>query len=258
MMNATTLRRPYVFISYPRIEEMFVRRLVQDLGARGLQVWRDETNIAPGSPDWDAAIRDAICNAYAIVLIASPKVTKSLYIKGELSLAKRYHPNRIYPIWIDGTQWTDCVPIDFINTQNIDMRGERYATELNTLVNVLRKAIEQTSLTTDAPQEDYQGSTNSSYTVDSSSQLSILHLVRQPALSYGVRAFQIMVDDKMVGVIRNKESVTLDIQAGHHTIFLHLDWVTTPVLTFDSAPDEKVTLICQAVLLPPFVKLWKP
>lgn len=257
-MDATTLQRPYVFISYPRFEEVFVNRLVQDLGARGFQVWRDETNIAPGSPDWEAAIRDAICNAYAVVLIASPKVTKSLYIKGELSLARRYHPNRIYPIWIGGTEWTDCVPIDFINTQYIDMRGDRYATELNTLVHVLRKAIEQSSLNMAAPQALMPGSQAPSYSTEPGSQLTVLHLVRQPALSYGARAFQIMLDDKKVGVISNKESVTLEIQAGHHSIFLHLDWVTTPALTFDSAPGEKVTFLCQAVLLPPFVKLWKP
>ena len=151
-MNNTTLQGQYVFISYPRVEEGFVKRLVQDLEARGFQIWRDETNIAPGSPDWEAAIRDAIRNAYAIVLIASPKVSKSLYIKGELSLARRYHSNRIYPIWIDGNEWSDCVPIDFINTQYIDMRGERYVTNLNTLLYVLRNAIEQSSLNTVAQQ----------------------------------------------------------------------------------------------------------
>ena len=150
-MTSTLLPYPYVFLSYSRMEEVFAKRLEQDLRARGIWVWRDETNINPGSPDWEAAIRDAISHAYAVVLIASPKVTKSLYIKGELSLAKRYHPNCIYPIWIGGTEWTDCVPIDFINTQYIDMRGEKYASEFNTLVYVLRKAIEQSSLNTDAP-----------------------------------------------------------------------------------------------------------
>jgi hypothetical protein len=43
MMNTTTLQGPYVFISYPRVEELLVKRIVQDLGARGFQVWRDET-----------------------------------------------------------------------------------------------------------------------------------------------------------------------------------------------------------------------
>ena len=115
-------------------------RLEQDLRARGIWVWRDEFNINPGSPDWEAAIRDAISHAYAVVLIASPSVIKSLYIKGELNLAKRYHPKRIYPIWIEGTDWSDCVPIDFINTQYIDMRREKYGAGLDTLINALKRA----------------------------------------------------------------------------------------------------------------------
>ncbi len=74
------------------------------------------------------------------MLIASPSVIKSLYIKGELNLAKRYLPRRIYPVWIEGTDWLDCVPLDFINTQYIDMRKGKYETGLNTLVNVLKTA----------------------------------------------------------------------------------------------------------------------
>ena len=146
---ASPLRQdPYVFISYSRFEEAFARHLEQDLRAHGLQVWRDETNINPGSSDWEAAIREAISHAYAVVLIASPSVIKSLYIKGELNLAKRYHPKRIYPIWIDGTDWSDCVPIDFINTQYIDMRKEKYAMGLDILIDNLKKA--QASLGQDA------------------------------------------------------------------------------------------------------------
>jgi len=138
-MTSTLLPYPYVFLSYSRIEEVFAKRLEQDLRARGIWVWRDETNINPGSPDWEAAIRDAISHAYAVVLIASPSVIKSLYIKGELNLAKRYHPKHIYPIWIDGTDWSDCVPIDFINTQYIDMRREKYGAGLHTLINALKR-----------------------------------------------------------------------------------------------------------------------
>jgi hypothetical protein len=256
MMNTTTMQRPYVFISYPHLEEVFVKRLLQDLKAHGIQVWRDETNIAPGTPDWDAAIRDAICNAYAVILIASPKVSISKNIKGELSLARRYHPNRIYPLWIDGTEWSDCVPIDFINTQNIDMRGERYATGLNKLVPALRTEIEQSS----PPPETKTPKTDDPPLRDStkpSSQLSVLQLIRQPALSYSIRAFQIMLDDKQVGEIRNKESCTLEVQEGHHNIFLRIDWNSTPPLNFDIASGEKVTFLCKAVFLPPFIKLWK-
>ncbi len=158
MINTTALQGPYVFISYPRSEVVFVKRLVEDLRAHGFQAWLDKTNIDPGSPDWETAIRDAVRNAHAILLIASPRVTKSLYIKGELNLAKRYHPNHIYPIWMDGTEWSDCVPLDFINTQYIDMRGESYALGLDTLIQVLGKERARSSLNTATPQAPIPGS----------------------------------------------------------------------------------------------------
>src|SRR5260370_32564526 len=152
MINTIPLQGTDVLVSIPRYEEVFVKRLLEDLRAHGFQAWLDKTNIDPGAPDREAAIRDAVRNAYAIVLIASPRVTKSLYIKGELNLAKRYHPNHVYPIWMDGTEWSDCVPLDFIDTQYIDVRGESYAPGLDTLVQVLRKAREHSSLNTDTPQ----------------------------------------------------------------------------------------------------------
>jgi hypothetical protein len=126
MMSTAIPQGPYVFLSYPRSEEVVAKRLEQDLRVYGFQVWRDESSIDPGSPDWEEAIREAISHAYAVVLIASPSVIQSRYIKGELSLAERYQPNRIYPVWVDGSDWSDCVPIDFINTEYIDMRGEQY------------------------------------------------------------------------------------------------------------------------------------
>jgi hypothetical protein len=139
-MTSVMPQNHYVFLSYSRTEEGFAKRLEQDLRARGIWVWRDESNIIPGSPDWEASIRDAISHAYAVVLIASPNVIQSLYIKGELNLAKRYLPKNIYPIWIDGNVWSDCVPIDFINTQYIDMRRGKYYAGLQTLINVLESA----------------------------------------------------------------------------------------------------------------------
>lgn len=133
------------------------------------------------------------------------------------------------------------------------MRGEKYATELNTLVYVLRKALEQSSLNTDVPKAPIPVSP----AAGSGSQLSVLHLIRQHAFGYSVRAFQILLDDKKVGVIHNKESCALEVQAGHHTISLHVDWHTTTPLTFDIVPGENVTFLCQAQLLSPFIKLWR-
>jgi hypothetical protein len=77
-MTSVLLQNHYVFLSYSRTEEVFARRLEQDLRSRGIWVWRDVSNINPGSPDWEASIRDAISHAYAVVLIASPSVIQSL------------------------------------------------------------------------------------------------------------------------------------------------------------------------------------
>src|SRR5215471_1521942 len=145
MMSTATLQRPYVFLSYSRSEGVVAKRLEQDLREHGFQVWRDVSSIDPGSPDWEEAVREGISHAYAVVLIASPSVIQSRYIKGELNLAKRYQPDRIYPVWVDGTDWPDCVPIDFINTEYIDMRGEQYEEGFKVLVKILQKAKEQPS-----------------------------------------------------------------------------------------------------------------
>jgi hypothetical protein len=144
-MTTVTLQRPYVFLSYSRSEGVVAKRLEQDLRVHGFQVWRDVSSIDPGSPDWEEAVREGLSHAYAVVLIASPSVIQSRYIKGELSLARRYQPNHIYPVWVDGTDWPDCVPIEFITTEYIDMRGEHYEEGFKVLVKVLQKAKEQPS-----------------------------------------------------------------------------------------------------------------
>ena len=51
-----------VFISYPRggAAHSWARRIHTELSARGAVVWRDETGVAAGDPDWYAAIRDGL------------------------------------------------------------------------------------------------------------------------------------------------------------------------------------------------------
>nr|HET6904217.1 hypothetical protein [Ktedonobacteraceae bacterium] len=73
----------------------------------------------------------------------------------------------------------------------------------------------------------------------------------------------IILDDKEVGVIRMGDHPTVEIQAGHHTIFLRTvyKFISSPHLTFDSAPSEEVTFFYQ-VFVPAWgghqIKLWRP
>src|SRR2546421_6599392 len=133
MNTLNTLQGPYVFISYSHLDEAFAKRLAKDLNARGIQTWIDETGIKPGSPDWDSTLRQVISKAFAFILIASPNISSSTYVKGEVAIAKAQSRD-IYPVWAHGTAWVDCVPINLINMQYIDMRGQYYAVGLDKLV----------------------------------------------------------------------------------------------------------------------------
>jgi hypothetical protein len=79
-----------------------------------------------------------------------------------------------------------------------------------------------------------------------SGQTSSLQLIRQYSRYASLRAFQIILDDKIVGVIRNGKNHTIEIQPGRHIIFLRLDFFSSQRLTFDIAPREKVTFVCAA------------
>ena len=133
MNTLNTLQGPYVFISYSHLDEAFAKYVAKDLNARGIQTWIDETGIKPGSPDWDSTLRQVISKAFAFILIASPNISSSTYVKGEVAIAKAQSRD-IYPVWAHGTAWVDCVPINLINMQYIDMRGQYYAVGLDKLV----------------------------------------------------------------------------------------------------------------------------
>jgi hypothetical protein len=133
MNTPNTLQGPYVFISYSHLDEAFAKHLAKDLNARGIQTWIDETGIKPGSPDWDSTLRQVIGGAFAFILIASPNISSSTYVKGEVAIAKAQSRD-IYPVWAHGTGWVDCVPINLINMQYIEMRGQYYTVGLDKLV----------------------------------------------------------------------------------------------------------------------------
>jgi hypothetical protein len=126
------------FISYSRRNKEFVDRVASDLSKAGFSIWRDSENLSVGTPSWEKAIREAIKQAEVVVLIASPDSLTSDYVQGELALAKIYH-RPIYPIWADGNQWIECVPLDMVNYQYVDGRGDYYSQGIKELISNLSK-----------------------------------------------------------------------------------------------------------------------
>ena len=130
---------PHVFISYARADRKFVERLRADLHPEGIVVWIDSEGIAPGTPDWEEAIRKALHEVYAVLLIASPDARKSRYVRDELRIAEAVRCP-IYPVWVAGEEWIDAVPLGFGSTQYIDARSTRYETALRVIIDVLKQS----------------------------------------------------------------------------------------------------------------------
>jgi hypothetical protein len=76
-----------IFISYPHLDSRFVDQLSADLSAAGVQVWIDHSGLAPGTPNWEKAIRDALRASSAMLLVASRSSRISLAVQGEVSVA---------------------------------------------------------------------------------------------------------------------------------------------------------------------------
>ncbi len=128
-----------IFVSYSRNDDAFVKRLVKDLRASGINVWLDQDNIAPGQR-WDMAIERALDAASHILFVMSQASTQSENVRDELDTAID-SGKTILPVLID-----DCKPpLRVRRMQYTDFRKD-YAAGLANLLSML--GIE----TADAPQ----------------------------------------------------------------------------------------------------------
>ncbi len=136
MPSLETIRR--AFISYSRQDSEFVNVLAQDLRNNGIDLWIDFEGLTPGTPDWEAAVREAIAESFAVLLIATPNSRKSSYVRSELLLAES-KGLPMYALWSGGENWIDSVPMSLAHIQYQDFRGEAYASSLPILIDELSR-----------------------------------------------------------------------------------------------------------------------
>ncbi len=146
------LTRTQVFVSYAGADRAIVEQIYTDLKARGIDAWIDQSGLEAGTPDWEQTLRDAIRNSWAVLLMASPRSRRSLYVKDELRIAN-YYKCKIFPLWIEGDDLIDALPMGIGGTQAIDMRGEGYAAGLVKLSAALVKGVSGTFATVPPPPE---------------------------------------------------------------------------------------------------------
>src|SRR3954470_8200637 len=85
-----------VFVCYARQDGSFVSALARKLKERGVSVWLDWWNIAPGS-DWDQSIDAALHSCTHFLIVLSPTSVASLEVRGELRTALNEHKS-IVPV----------------------------------------------------------------------------------------------------------------------------------------------------------------
>ena len=76
----------YAFLSYSRMDQAFAAYLARDLRARGIHLWFDQLDIAPGQ-NWDAAIHQALHGARAVLFVVSAHSVVSENVLNELTVA---------------------------------------------------------------------------------------------------------------------------------------------------------------------------
>jgi formylglycine-generating enzyme required for sulfatase activity len=77
----------HVFISYSRKDSDFVDQLEAELNQRGINTWRDKSDIRKGS-SWYKSLVDALNNAYAMICIVSPDAVISDWVRDEQLYAR--------------------------------------------------------------------------------------------------------------------------------------------------------------------------
>lgn len=130
----------HIFISFSQDDRAIAEKIVDMLRRKDIPSWIDYSKLPPGTPDWEAEIREAIEKSFAVVVLASPQSRASKYVRGELNLAES-KGRQIYPFWIGGTEWSDCIPLGMTYAQFIDGRGERAEKGSSELCQLLEQHI---------------------------------------------------------------------------------------------------------------------
>jgi hypothetical protein len=108
----------YFFVSYARLDKVFVDRLTADLAEAGVNIWRDVDNIEPGT-NWRLEIDRAIQETLGIIYVSSRNSIRSVWMEKELAEVLTRSSELAFPIVLDdegaqhlpellmGVQWAD-------------------------------------------------------------------------------------------------------------------------------------------------------
>jgi hypothetical protein len=131
--------KQHIFISYSRMDQEIMQKVIADLKKDGLNVWVDQEGLEVGTRSWKKAIEKAIDEASCIVVILSPDAKQSEWVSAELDYGQT-QGKAIFPILAKGNK-SNAVPFGFTLMQWIDVANKDYHLEMDKLVTALLKHL---------------------------------------------------------------------------------------------------------------------
>lgn len=126
-------KRHDVFICHSSGDKRFVRRVANDLGARGFKVWFDEFEMLPGDSLYDK-IQHGIRTSAWFVVVLSPDSVGSKWCRRELhhALEEEFERGRVYVV---PALYRQCEVPGFLKEKLwADFRSKKYKAGLHQLV----------------------------------------------------------------------------------------------------------------------------
>ena len=88
--------------------------------------------------------------------------------------------------------------------------------------------------------------------------MAILRIIRDSGYADRLRAYQVIVDGKHVGDLRDGQTKEFPVSAGQRQLSLKIDWCGSKTVSFSVAEDDTVTFHAKSNLRGPmvFAALW--
>lgn len=132
---------PKVFIIYPHSQKQFVKKLADDLGRSGINIWLDENELKPGD-SIKPKIEKALKESQWVILVPTPEDRGSSWVYKEIDLAYEQEKERSRPFIIPLKMKEGKIPDVFEERMWADFSDD-YETGLKSLLKGIIRVPEQ-------------------------------------------------------------------------------------------------------------------
>jgi formylglycine-generating enzyme required for sulfatase activity len=108
----------YVFISYAREDQIYARKLANDLRARGFETWMDD-RIDFGDRWWQTIVQ-AVRASAAFIVVMTPDAEQSEWVEKEILLAQRER-KPIFPLLLRGQEFPLLITVQYADVTSGQM-----------------------------------------------------------------------------------------------------------------------------------------